>query len=107
MAFLLAILVLMPFNVAMQKSQLGTQCLLAGITDLASFMMVIIYFPTFILTFHSEHVRFIPPENFNLALLTLELEFVKRGAKDEQVYYLLQSTHPLVLLLFSGCASGH
>lgn len=29
--------------------------------------------------------RFIPPENFNLALLTLELEFVKKGAKDEQV----------------------
>ncbi|XP_051129774.1 vesicle-fusing ATPase-like [Andrographis paniculata] len=29
--------------------------------------------------------RFIPPENINLALLTLELEFVKKGAKDEQV----------------------
>ncbi|KAF7141560.1 hypothetical protein RHSIM_Rhsim06G0198500 [Rhododendron simsii] len=29
--------------------------------------------------------RFVPPEDFNLALLTLELEFVKRGAKDEQV----------------------
>jgi vesicle-fusing ATPase len=28
--------------------------------------------------------RFIPPENFNLALLTLELEFVKKG-KNEQV----------------------
>ncbi|KAK3431413.1 hypothetical protein EUGRSUZ_E03294 [Eucalyptus grandis] len=29
--------------------------------------------------------RFVPPENFDLALLTLELEFVKRGAKNEQV----------------------
>ncbi|KAK3229212.1 hypothetical protein Dsin_001093 [Dipteronia sinensis] len=29
--------------------------------------------------------RFIPPENFNLALLTLELEFVKKGTKNEQV----------------------
>ncbi|XAR68334.1 Vesicle-fusing ATPase [Bertholletia excelsa] len=29
--------------------------------------------------------RFIPPEDFNLALLTLELEFVKKGTKDEQV----------------------
>ncbi|KAF2303332.1 hypothetical protein GH714_016817 [Hevea brasiliensis] len=28
---------------------------------------------------------FIPPENFNLALLTLELEFVKKGTKNEQV----------------------
>ncbi|EYU26385.1 hypothetical protein MIMGU_mgv1a002228mg [Erythranthe guttata] len=28
---------------------------------------------------------FIPPEDFNLALLTLELEFVKKGAKDENV----------------------
>ncbi|KAL9160213.1 hypothetical protein ABFS82_08G185600 [Erythranthe guttata] len=29
--------------------------------------------------------KFIPPEDFNLALLTLELEFVKKGAKDENV----------------------
>ncbi|KZV25178.1 vesicle-fusing ATPase [Dorcoceras hygrometricum] len=35
--------------------------------------------------------RFIPPENYNLALLTLELEFVKKGAKDEQVDALLMS----------------
>ncbi|XP_042508745.1 vesicle-fusing ATPase-like [Macadamia integrifolia] len=29
--------------------------------------------------------RFVPPENFNLALLTLELEFVKKGTKNEQI----------------------
>ncbi|XVF25799.1 hypothetical protein REPUB_Repub13aG0244700 [Reevesia pubescens] len=29
--------------------------------------------------------RFVPPENFNLALLRLELEFVKKGTKNEQV----------------------
>ncbi|KAF3646845.1 Vesicle-fusing ATPase [Capsicum annuum] len=29
--------------------------------------------------------RFVPPEDFNLALLTLDLEFVKKGTKDEQV----------------------
>ncbi|KAF8411147.1 hypothetical protein HHK36_003690 [Tetracentron sinense] len=29
--------------------------------------------------------RFIPPDNFNLALITLELEFVKKGTKNEQV----------------------
>lgn len=29
--------------------------------------------------------RFTPPENFTLALLTLELEFVKKGTKEEQV----------------------
>lgn len=29
--------------------------------------------------------RFIPPDDFNLALLTLELEFVKKGTKDEQI----------------------
>ncbi|GFZ07521.1 AAA-type ATPase family protein [Actinidia rufa] len=28
---------------------------------------------------------FIPPDDFNLALLTVELEFVKKGAKEEQV----------------------
>ncbi|CAN4097964.1 unnamed protein product [Withania somnifera] len=28
---------------------------------------------------------FLPPEDFNLALLTLDLEFVKKGTKDEQV----------------------
>ncbi|KAH9670888.1 Vesicle-fusing ATPase [Citrus sinensis] len=35
-----------------------------------------------------DHVslnRFIPPEDFNLALLTVELEFVKKGSKNEQV----------------------
>ncbi|KAL2472665.1 Vesicle-fusing ATPase [Forsythia ovata] len=34
--------------------------------------------------------RFSPPENFNLALLTLELEFLKKG-KDEQVDAVLLS----------------
>ncbi|CAN4087392.1 unnamed protein product [Withania somnifera] len=29
--------------------------------------------------------RFVPPEDFNLALLTLDLEFVKKGTKEEQV----------------------
>uniref|UniRef100_M1CWU5 Vesicle-fusing ATPase n=1 Tax=Solanum tuberosum TaxID=4113 RepID=M1CWU5_SOLTU len=28
---------------------------------------------------------FVPPEDFNLALLTLDLEFVKKGTKEEQV----------------------
>ncbi|GFZ15483.1 AAA-type ATPase family protein [Actinidia rufa] len=30
-------------------------------------------------------VLYIPPDDFNLALLTVELEFVKKGAKEEQV----------------------
>lgn len=29
--------------------------------------------------------RFVPPEKFDLALLALELEFVKKGTKNEQV----------------------
>ncbi|KAI8003207.1 Vesicle-fusing ATPase [Camellia lanceoleosa] len=29
--------------------------------------------------------RFIPPDDFNLALLTLKLEFIKKGTKNEQV----------------------
>ncbi|KAJ4976833.1 hypothetical protein NE237_001939 [Protea cynaroides] len=29
--------------------------------------------------------KFVPPDNFNLALLTLELEFVKKGTKSEQI----------------------
>ncbi|XP_050205034.1 vesicle-fusing ATPase [Mercurialis annua] len=29
--------------------------------------------------------RFIPPENFDLAMLTLEVEFVKKGTKNEQI----------------------
>ncbi|KDP20974.1 hypothetical protein JCGZ_21445 [Jatropha curcas] len=33
--------------------------------------------------------RFIPPDDFNLALLTLELEFVKKGTKNEQVDAIL------------------
>ncbi|OVA07765.1 AAA+ ATPase domain [Macleaya cordata] len=34
---------------------------------------------------------FIPPDNFNLALLTLELEFVKKGTKNEQIDAVLLS----------------
>ncbi|KAA8523902.1 hypothetical protein F0562_010325 [Nyssa sinensis] len=29
--------------------------------------------------------RFVPPDDFNLALLTLELEFVRKGTNNEQV----------------------
>ncbi|CAL0331396.1 unnamed protein product [Lupinus luteus] len=29
--------------------------------------------------------RFLPPDNFNLALLTLELDFIKRGNRSEQI----------------------
>ncbi|XP_059662642.1 vesicle-fusing ATPase-like [Cornus florida] len=36
-------------------------------------------------------IRFVPPDDFNLALLTLELEFVKKGTKDEQVDAVLLS----------------
>ncbi|CAE6182417.1 unnamed protein product [Arabidopsis arenosa] len=36
--------------------------------------------------------RFIPPENFDLTLLALELEFVKKGTKNEQVDAVLLST---------------
>ncbi|KAL6282325.1 hypothetical protein ACE6H2_013254 [Prunus campanulata] len=35
--------------------------------------------------------RFVPPEDFNLALLTLDLEFVKKGTKSEQVDAVLLS----------------
>ncbi|KAL3636878.1 hypothetical protein CASFOL_019177 [Castilleja foliolosa] len=63
MPFLVGILLLMPFSAAMRKCQLGTQYLLVVV----------------------------PPEDFNLALLTLELEFVKKGAKDEQVDAVLLS----------------
>ncbi|XP_010272453.1 PREDICTED: vesicle-fusing ATPase-like [Nelumbo nucifera] len=35
--------------------------------------------------------RFVPPDNFNLALLTLELEFVKKGTKSEQIDAILLS----------------
>lgn len=75
----------------MLKSPPGTQCLLAGIMGSVS-LTVIIYLSTFLLTVYSKLFRFIPPENFNLALLTLELEFVKKGAKDEQVCFLFRAT---------------
>lgn len=43
--------------------------------------------------------RFAPPDNFNLAMVTLDLDFIKKGGKSEQVTlfeYLLK-----VLLFFS------
>ena len=42
--------------------------------------------------------RFVPPANFDLALLTLELEFVKKGTKSEQVINDFQS---IILVLTS------
>ncbi|GLU23008.1 hypothetical protein SLE2022_390420 [Rubroshorea leprosula] len=36
--------------------------------------------------------RFIPPDNFNLASLTLELEFIKKRTKNEQVDAVLLDT---------------
>uniref|UniRef100_A0A803Q7Y6 Uncharacterized protein n=1 Tax=Cannabis sativa TaxID=3483 RepID=A0A803Q7Y6_CANSA len=38
-------------------------------------------------------IRFIPPDESNLALLTLELEFVKKGTKSEQVDAVLSANH--------------
>ncbi|KAI9096005.1 hypothetical protein K1719_026152 [Acacia pycnantha] len=35
--------------------------------------------------------RFIPPDNFNLAVLTLELDFIKRGSRSEQIDAVLLS----------------
>ncbi|KAL4328793.1 hypothetical protein AHAS_Ahas13G0235600 [Arachis hypogaea] len=32
-----------------------------------------------------KEYRFVPPENFDLALLTFELEFIKKGTKSEQI----------------------
>ncbi|KAG6424379.1 hypothetical protein SASPL_114797 [Salvia splendens] len=40
---------------------------------------------------NSEYFRFTPPEDFKIAMLTLELEFVKKGARDEQVDAVLLS----------------
>uniref|UniRef100_A0A2N9EP13 Vesicle-fusing ATPase n=1 Tax=Fagus sylvatica TaxID=28930 RepID=A0A2N9EP13_FAGSY len=37
--------------------------------------------------------RFIPPEYFDLALLSVELEFVKKGTKSEQVDAVLLAKH--------------
>ncbi|XP_039169714.1 vesicle-fusing ATPase-like [Eucalyptus grandis] len=42
--------------------------------------------------------RFVPPENFDLAFPTLELEFVKRGAKNEQVDAVLRANQLLKML---------
>ncbi|KAK6805415.1 hypothetical protein RDI58_003200 [Solanum bulbocastanum] len=60
--FLMVNLVLMRFKDVMPKFPLETLYLLAGSAEL-----------------------FVPPEGFNLALLTLDLEFVKKGTKEEQV----------------------
>ncbi|GER31530.1 vesicle-fusing ATPase [Striga asiatica] len=67
MLFRMGMLLLTQSNVVLLKCPLGTQSLSVGM------------------------IGFIPPENFNLALLTLELEFVKKGAKEEQVDAVLLS----------------
>ncbi|KAK6283789.1 hypothetical protein POUND7_002741 [Theobroma cacao] len=64
----------------------GTRLFLANVGDdfVLSVSYPFLFFP-FLLC------RFIPPEDFNLALLTLELEFVKKGTKSEQVDAVLLS----------------
>ncbi|KAL6999511.1 vesicle-fusing ATPase [Sarracenia purpurea var. burkii] len=48
-------------------------------------LIVISMFLQLLMLYCDNPFRFIPPDDFNLALLTLELEFVKKGTKDEQV----------------------
>lgn len=86
----------MPFNVAMQKSPLGIQCRLVG-NGFWFFSHCNYYLITFILIVKSGHFRFIPPEDFSITMLRLELEFVKKGARDEHVYYLLQAAFFIIL----------
>ncbi|GKV50892.1 hypothetical protein SLEP1_g57572 [Rubroshorea leprosula] len=46
----------------------------------------------FVLSVSYPFSLFIPPDNFNLASLTLELEFIKKGTKNEQVDPVLLAT---------------
>lgn len=67
---------------------------LQAILYLSAGYWLLIYVLLFIHLFHVSNFcvgncfRFIPPDNFDLAMLTLELEFVKKGTKNEQVYEL-------------------
>lgn len=46
--------------------------------------------------------RFVPPEKFDLALLALELEFVKKGTKTEQVTHFFYSSCDLWTCMYDG-----
>ena len=90
-AFEMVILLWMPFNVAIQKFLRVTQYLSAG--SASSFLECLIQFihllPKCYLV--TSHFRFVPPDNFKLALLTLELEFVKgKTNRTEQVRLFLE-----------------
>ncbi|EXC18109.1 Vesicle-fusing ATPase [Morus notabilis] len=67
----------------------GSKLFLALIGN--SFVLSLGYPSQILRIFFSPHqiiafsVMFIPPDNFNVALLTLELEFVKKGTKNEEV----------------------
>ncbi|XP_030480128.1 vesicle-fusing ATPase [Cannabis sativa] len=51
-------------------------------------------------------IRFIPPDEFNLALLTLELEFVKKGTKSEQVDAVLLANQLRKRFIYQVMTSG-
>ncbi|KAA8526832.1 hypothetical protein F0562_008939 [Nyssa sinensis] len=51
--------------------------------------------------------RFVPPDNFNLALLTLDLEFVKKGTKDEQVDAVLLAQQLRKRFINQVMTTGH
>lgn len=74
----------MQSNVVMQEFLLGIGYLSAGLLMLASRDFNCI-FTIFWWCACDSLYRFVPPEIFDLALLTLELEFVKKGTKEEHV----------------------
>lgn len=76
----------MPFNGAKLKSQLAILFLLPGNTPFihhSTCISILFIFQLCLKIFIS--FSFVPPENFNLAVLTLELEFVKKGNRNEEV----------------------
>jgi hypothetical protein len=73
----------MPFNGAKPKSQLVILFLLPGL--LFYILLYLYFFSFFNYVLNYIPFSFVPPEKFNLAVLTLELEFVKKGNRSEEV----------------------
>ncbi|XLT86491.1 hypothetical protein HN873_008244, partial [Arachis hypogaea] len=74
-----------PFNVVVLKSPLLNPFLLPGDFLFFFFSMFFLNYSYFTFMIRGVVNRFVPPENFDLALLTFELEFIKKGAKNEQI----------------------
>jgi hypothetical protein len=85
------------FQLAILLQSAGSDLNNSSKPTLFTVLCTVIYLDNFVLSF-------VPPDDFKLALLTLELSFVKAKANQEQVHSLLEMIEVVVCNFFIDIA---